>query len=116
MCRRPATSPSLGAAPVLDPILFGALVVIVGLPAAALYGAVAFVGALGLALLAQRAGVEIPLDRLGSVRGSQADDGCDGGSPSAVSVGRSATRAGRGGQGGACVCCDRSGCSSSSVY
>ena len=38
----------LTAAPVLDPVLFGALVVIVGLEAALLYTAVAFVGAVGV--------------------------------------------------------------------
>lgn len=45
------------AAPVLDPVLFGALVLIVGLPAALIYVAVAFTAALGLALVAQRADV-----------------------------------------------------------
>jgi uncharacterized membrane protein YraQ (UPF0718 family) len=42
------------AAPVLDPILFGALILIVGLAAATTYLAVAFVAAMTLALLAQR--------------------------------------------------------------
>ena len=46
------------AAPVLDPVLFGALVLIVGLPAALIYGAVAFTAAMGLALIAQRVGIE----------------------------------------------------------
>jgi uncharacterized membrane protein YraQ (UPF0718 family) len=45
------------AAPVLDPVLFGALVLIVGLPAALIYVAVAFVAAMTLALVAQRADV-----------------------------------------------------------
>ena len=42
------------AAPVLDPILFGALAIIVGIPAALLYLLVAFAAALMLALLAER--------------------------------------------------------------
>ncbi len=42
------------AAPVLDPVLFGALVVIVGIGSAAVYLTVAFVAALSLALVAQR--------------------------------------------------------------
>lgn len=46
------------AAPVLDPILFGALVFIVGLKVAAIYSVVAFVGAMSLALLAQHVGIE----------------------------------------------------------
>lgn len=46
------------AAPVLDPVLFGALVLIIGLPAALVYVAVAFGAALGLALTAQAVGVE----------------------------------------------------------
>lgn len=47
----------IAAAPVLDPVLFGALVVIVGVQAAALYAAVAFAGTLTLALVAQRADI-----------------------------------------------------------
>lgn len=42
------------AAPVLDPVLFGALVLIVGLQAALIYLAVAFSAAMALALVAQR--------------------------------------------------------------
>lgn len=42
------------AAPVLDPILFGALVLIVGWAAALIYVAVAFVAAMTLALIAER--------------------------------------------------------------
>jgi len=44
----------IAAAPVLDPVLFGALVLIVGLDVALVYLAVAFVGALALGLLASR--------------------------------------------------------------
>ena len=47
------------AAPVLDPILFGALAIIVGLPAALIYLAVAFAAALTLALVAEK----VDLDR-----------------------------------------------------
>ena len=46
------------AAPVLDPVLFGALVLIVGLQAALTYVAVAFAAAMGLALMAERVDVE----------------------------------------------------------
>lgn len=46
------------AAPVLDPILFGALVVIVGIQAALVYLAIAFTAALSLALAADRTGIE----------------------------------------------------------
>lgn len=42
------------AAPVLDPILFGALAIIVGIPAALIYLAVASTAALMLALLAEK--------------------------------------------------------------
>ena len=47
------------AAPVLDPILFGALAIIVGIPAALTYLAVAFAAALMLALVAEK----VDLDR-----------------------------------------------------
>lgn len=46
------------AAPVLDPVLFGALVLIVGVKAALIYVAVAFGAALSLALCAERIDVE----------------------------------------------------------
>lgn len=42
------------AAPVLDPVLFGALGLIVGWQAALVYSAVAFAGAMGLAMMAER--------------------------------------------------------------
>ncbi len=48
----------LAAAPVLDPVLFGALVLIVGPTAAVLYVAIAFAGAMTLALIAQRVDIE----------------------------------------------------------
>lgn len=46
------------AAPVLDPVLFGALVLIVGWLAAGIYLAVAFTAALGLALVADAVGID----------------------------------------------------------
>lgn len=46
------------AAPVLDPILFGALLIIVGWKAALIYLGVAFAAALGLALAAERLNLE----------------------------------------------------------
>ncbi len=63
------------AAPVLDPILFGALVLIVGPGPAAIYVAVAFLAALGLALVAEAAGIErlmkpIPVGLTGSQAGA----------------------------------------------
>lgn len=45
------------AAPVLDPVLFGALILIVGVPAALIYLAVAFTAALALALTADAIGI-----------------------------------------------------------
>jgi hypothetical protein len=46
------------AAPVLDPVLFGALVLIVGLDVALAYLAIAFAAAMTLALVAQHVGIE----------------------------------------------------------
>ncbi len=46
------------AAPVLDPILFGALLIIIGWQAALIYLVVAFAAALGLALAAERVDLE----------------------------------------------------------
>jgi uncharacterized membrane protein YraQ (UPF0718 family) len=46
------------AAPVLDPVLFGALVIIVGIEASIVYVGVVFSAALGLAVLAQQLNVE----------------------------------------------------------
>lgn len=46
------------AAPVLDPVLFGALVIIVGLQAAAIYAAIAFVAAITLAMTAEFFGID----------------------------------------------------------
>ena len=48
----------ISAAPVLDPVLFGALVLIVGIEAAVIYTAVAFTAAMTLAVTAQRVGIE----------------------------------------------------------
>lgn len=46
------------AAPVLDPILFGALILIAGFPAAIIYLSVAFVAAMALALVADSIGID----------------------------------------------------------
>ncbi len=46
------------AAPVLDPILFGALLIIVGWKTASIYVGVAFAAALGLALMAEKVDLE----------------------------------------------------------
>ena len=54
------------AAPVLDPILFGALVLIVGMKVAVIYLAVAFSAAISLALVAQRVGIERHLKPISS--------------------------------------------------
>lgn len=48
----------LSAAPVLDPVLFGALVIIAGLQAAIIYSVIAFVAAMVLALGAHHIGIE----------------------------------------------------------
>ena len=48
----------IAAAPVLDPVLFGALALIAGIEAAVFYAAVAFVGALTLALTAEHMGID----------------------------------------------------------
>ena len=53
------------AAPVLDPVLFGALILIVGFSAAALYAGIAFVAALALALAAEFFGIEKFLKSVG---------------------------------------------------
>ena len=59
------------AAPVLDPVLFGALVLIVGPGAAVLYAAIAFTGAMTLALVAQKVGIEKHLKPLSFAPTSQ---------------------------------------------
>ncbi len=63
----------VSAAPVLDPVLFGALVIIVGPSGALLYTAVALLGAVSLALVAQRLGVELSLADIGTVAGRDTD-------------------------------------------
>lgn len=55
------------AAPVLDPVLFGALVLIVGLDVALTYLAIAFAAAMTLALVAQHVGIEHRLEPIPSV-------------------------------------------------
>ncbi len=61
------------AAPVLDPILFGALILIVGIEAALIYVAVAFSAALTLALVAQRMNIE----RLMKPLSSEPEETCE---------------------------------------
>ncbi len=91
------------AAPVLDPVLFGALAIIVGIKVAVIYLVVAFVAALALALFAQHVGIERHLKPISSLtktasvsvvassspglaaidaqhEGSAPGDGCRGGS------------------------------------
>ncbi|MGD2059763.1 MAG: permease [Acidimicrobiia bacterium] len=58
------------AAPVLDPVLFGALILIVGIEAALVYVAVAFSAALALALIAERVGVEGQLKPMVAMAGA----------------------------------------------
>lgn len=48
----------LSAAPVLDPVLFGALVIIAGTQAAVIYSVIAFVAAMVLALTAEYVGID----------------------------------------------------------
>lgn len=66
------------AAPVLDPILFGALVLIVGIQAAVIYAVVAFTAALSLALTAQRLDIERHLKPVAAFGGRpEHTPGCD---------------------------------------
>lgn len=66
------------AAPVLDPILFGALAIIVGLPAATIYLVVAFLAALALAMLAEKVDLERFMKPLDGIGGSTfTDSGSD---------------------------------------
>ena len=71
----------ISAAPVLDPILFGALWLIVGPTVAVLYATITFVAAFTVALVAQRIGVErhlVPVAALAGVPGSSTEDDGDG--------------------------------------
>lgn len=66
------------AAPVLDPVLFGALALIAGIPAALIYTGVAFAAACALALLADTAGIDghlKPVPACGPQPCGEADDG-----------------------------------------
>ena len=68
------------AAPVLDPVLFGALVIIASLQTALIYAAIAFVAAVGLALAAERVNVErflAPVDSLSAATNRNGQDTCD---------------------------------------
>ncbi len=55
------------AAPVLDPVLFGALTLIAGLETAVIYSAIAFVGAMTLALVAEMINLEQRLPAVASL-------------------------------------------------
>ena len=70
------------AAPVLDPILFGALVLIVGWQAAVVYLVVAFTAAMALAFTAERVGLDRHLKPIPATVGGPAigDDECGSGS------------------------------------
>jgi hypothetical protein len=69
------------AAPVLDPILFGALAIIVGFPAATTYLVVAFAAAFSLALAAERFDVGRWLKPLPASLTLEACDGAEIGAP-----------------------------------
>lgn len=75
------------AAPVLDPVLFGALVLIVGLEAALVYVAVAFTAAMALALTAEVIGIEQHFKSLALASGTP--DGVESCSTTDVAVGES---------------------------
>lgn len=64
------------AAPVLDPILFGALLIIAGLETALIYSAIAFTAAIGLAMAAEAFDIEqhlTPVDALAGLMGDDTD-------------------------------------------
>ncbi len=68
------------AAPVLDPVLFGALTLIAGLETAVIYSAIAFVGAMSLALLAETINLEgrLPdVDSLLEADNESCESSCD---------------------------------------
>ena len=89
------------AAPVLDPVLLGALVLIVGAPVAVAYGLVAFGAAMVLGLVAQRSRIErllypgAELVRVGLSGRSQSDLGavCDSGGSTWVGLRRESAAA-----------------------
>lgn len=62
------------AAPVLDPVLFGALLIIAGLETALIYSAIAFTAAIGLALAAEAFGIEKHLTPADALAGLLGDD------------------------------------------
>ncbi len=66
------------AAPVLDPVLFGALVIIIGFKVAIIYACVAFIAAFSLGLLAERFDISSQLKPIPLV-----GKGCDGSNESA---------------------------------
>lgn len=62
------------AAPVLDPILFGALLIIAGLETALIYSAIAFTAAIGLAMAAEAFDIEQHLTPVEALAGLMGDD------------------------------------------
>lgn len=67
------------AAPVLDPILFGALLIIAGLETALIYSVIAFIAAISLAMAAEVFAIEQHLTPVDALAGRMGDDtGCDG--------------------------------------
>ena len=63
------------AAPILDPVLFGALILIADLNTALIYAAIAFVAAIGLALAAEHAHIEHRLAPVEAILGITGDAG-----------------------------------------
>lgn len=62
------------AAPVLDPILFGALMIIAGLETALIYSVIAFTAAIGLAMAAEALDIEKHLTPVNALAGLMGDD------------------------------------------
>lgn len=65
------------AAPVLDPVLFGALVIIVGLNAALVYAAIAFAAAITLAMAAEIIGIDEHLKPIDPALTQQGQSDCE---------------------------------------
>lgn len=82
------------AAPVLDPVLFGALLIIVGGRAAIAYIVVAFTAALGLALIAERADISRFLRPLANVPAGSGPPTLEDHSTSALRNAQASTNAG----------------------
>ncbi len=65
------------AAPVLDPVLFGALTIIAGLKTAVIYVSITFVAAVGLAMAAERFNVEARLTPVDALLRRTNEDRCE---------------------------------------